>query len=377
MRILYFVNTAWYFDLHWIDRVNKLVIEGHEVHLVTTFSDNRIKEKIEAKGIECWDLNIDRFSINLVSNAKLLIEFHKLIKKIKPDLIHTITIKPNIIGGFIARMNKVPQIISIVGLGRVFLSDNYLKKLIGLFYKAILFNNDNIQMIFEHAADKTAILNMSNISPGKLHVIDGAGIDVEQFPYYPEKCGTTTNILFASRLLKAKGLELLVESVRQLKNEGLPLELLVAGISDDEDPDKIPIDLIEEWSSRELIVWLGKRNDVDALLKNCNIMVLPTKYAEGIPRIILEACSIGRACVVGNMPGCQSVISDKINGMVLKKHSVDELKECLRFLVENPDVRKEFGIRSSQLIKDKFSKDIVINKTFQVYKQALINKDLI
>lgn len=374
MRIIYFVNTAWYFELHWIDRVNKLVKIGHEIHLISNFSDEKIKKNLEQQGIKCWDLDIDRFSTNVFSNAKILIGFYILLNKIKPDLIHTITIKPNIIGGLISRMKTIPQVISVVGLGRVFLKENIVKKLVKFLYKVILYKNRNIQLIFEHSSDKDTLAGITAIDKSRLNVIDGAGIDTEKYAYAPEEESESTKVLFASRLLKSKGLELLVESIRKLKKEGIKIELSVAGIVDDEDPDRIPLSQVKSWTDEGLIHWLGTRNDVDVLLKKCNIMVLPTKYAEGIPRIILEACSIGRACIVGNMPGCQSIITNKVNGIVLKNHTIESLSDSLRFLVNNPIIRKDYGLKSSNLIKDKFSKEIVISKTIQVYQNALIKK---
>ncbi|MBB3304168.1 MULTISPECIES: glycosyltransferase family 4 protein [unclassified Enterobacter] len=374
MRIIYFVNTAWYFELHWIDRVNKLVKNGHEIHLISNFSNEIIKSNLERQGIKCWNLDIDRFSINLFTNVKMLIGFYILLKKIKPDLLHTITIKPNIIGGLISRIKGIPQIISVVGLGRVFLKDNLLRKIVKVLYKAILYKNNNVQLIFEHSSDKETLAGITSIDKSRLHVIDGAGIDIEKYAYEPEEESENTKVLFASRLLKSKGLELLVESIRKLKKEGIKIELSVAGIVDDEDPDRIPLSQVKSWEDEGLISWLGTRNDIEFLLRKCNIMVLPTKYAEGIPRIILEACSIGRTCIVGNMPGCQSIITDKVNGIVLKNHTIDTLSDGLRFLVNNPIIRKDYGIKSSNLIKDKFSKEIVISKTLQVYQNALIKK---
>lgn len=374
MRIIYFVNTAWYFELHWIDRVNKLVKNGHEIHLISNFSNEIIKSNLERQGIKCWNLDIDRFSINLFTNVKMLIGFYILLNKIKPDLIHTITIKPNIIGGLISRIKGIPQIISVVGLGRVFLKDNLLKKIVKVLYKAILYKNNNVQLIFEHSSDKETLADITSIDKSRLHVIDGAGIDIEKYAYEPEEESENTKVLFASRLLKSKGLELLVESIRKLKKEGIKIELSVAGIVDDEDPDRIPLSQVKSWEDEGLISWLGTRNDIEFLLRKCNIMVLPTKYAEGIPRIILEACSIGRTCIVGNMPGCQSIITDKVNGIVLKNHTIDTLSDGLRFLVNNPIIRRDYGIKSSNLIKDKFSKEIVISKTLQVYQNALIKK---
>lgn len=374
MRIIYFVNTAWYFELHWIDRVNKLVKNGHEIHLISNFSNEIIKSNLERQGIKCWNLDIDRFSINLFTNVKMLIGFYILLNKIKPDLIHTITIKPNIIGGLISRIKGIPQVISVVGLGRVFLKDNLLRKIVKVLYKAILYKNNNVQLIFEHSSDKETLAGITSIDKSRLHVIDGAGIDIEKYAYEPEEESENTKVLFASRLLKSKGLELLVESIRKLKKEGIKIELSVAGIVDDEDPDRIPLSQVKSWEDEGLISWLGTRNDIEFLLRKCNIMVLPTKYAEGIPRIILEACSVGRTCIVGNMPGCQSIITDKVNGIVLKNHTIDTLSDGLRFLVNNPIIRRDYGIKSSNLIKDKFSKEIVISKTLQVYQNALIKK---
>ncbi|WEA07155.1 glycosyltransferase family 4 protein [Pantoea dispersa] len=374
MRIIFFVNTAWYFNLHWIERVNKLLDDGYEVHLVTSLNDERIRKIIEQQGVKCWHLDIDRFSLNLISNLKVLYGFYTLLNKIKPDLIHTITIKPNIIGGIIARFKGIPQIISIVGLGRAFQKDDKLKKIGAFLYKSILYKNDRVRMIFEHNADKFFFNTLSSIKESDLYVINGAGVNTDKFFYKPEIVGQTTKILFASRLLKSKGLEIVVESIRDLKKDGVNVELMVAGIVDNDDPDHIPLEQLYNWQNENLIQWLGTRDDVEILLQECNIMILPTMYAEGIPRIILEACSVGRACIVGNMPGCQSVITNGVNGIILESHDTNDLCNKIKFLHENPEIRKEFGINSARKIREFFSTEIVVNETLKVYQSVIIDK---
>ncbi|QDY42394.1 glycosyltransferase family 4 protein [Candidatus Pantoea soli] len=374
MRIIFFVNTAWYFNLHWIERVNKLVDDGHEVHLVTSLNDEKTRNAIEQQGIKCWHLDIDRFSLNLLSNLKVLFGFYALISQIKPDLIHTITIKPNIIGGMISRLKGVPQIISIVGLGRAFQDDGKLKKIGAILYKAVLYKNEKVRMIFEHNADKEFFQRLSSIKNNDLYVINGAGVNTDKFFYKPEVVGKETKILFASRLLKSKGLEIVVDSIRELKKEGVNVELMVAGIVDNDDPDHIPLNQLYEWQREKLINWLGTRDDINLLLQECNIMILPTKYAEGIPRIILEACSVGRACIVGNMPGCQSIITNGVNGMILESHNTDDLCMKIKYLHDNPEVRREFGINSAKKIREFFSTEIVVNETLKVYQSVILDK---
>jgi len=371
MRILYFVNTAWYFELHWKDRVCKLINDGHDVHLITSFENDVIKNKLERLGIKCWHIDIDRFSINPIKNIKVLISFAKNISIINPDLIHTITIKPNIIGGVISRLKSIPQIMSIVGLGRVFLHDGLLKSVIKKLYWLVVYKNNKLRIIFEHVSDKVAMENIVTVDSSRLYVIDGAGIDTTKYSYFPEKKTGTINVLFASRLLKSKGLELLIQSIKLLKSEGVNVTLKVAGIVDENDPDRITLKQIKNWQEQGLIEWLGTRDDVDNLLRECNIMVLPTVYAEGIPRIILEACAIGRACIVGNMPGCRSIIKDKINGIVLAEHTIDNLILSLKYLIDNEDKRYDFGLKSAEIIKEKYSKETVIKKTVEVYQLSL------
>ncbi|EPK3139375.1 glycosyltransferase [Enterobacter kobei] len=104
MRIVYFVNAAWYFELHWLDRSEAAISKGYEVHLVSNFADDAIKNNLEKKGIKCWDIELNRFSKNVFKNISIFTAFRKICKQIKPDLIHLITIKPILFGGLYARV---------------------------------------------------------------------------------------------------------------------------------------------------------------------------------------------------------------------------------------------------------------------------------
>lgn len=120
MRIVYFVNAAWYFELHWLDRSEAAISKGYEVHLVSNFADDAIKNNLEKKGIKCWDIELNRFSKNVFKNISIFTAFRKICKQIKPDLIHLITIKPILFGGLYARVAGIPFVVSFVGLGRLF-----------------------------------------------------------------------------------------------------------------------------------------------------------------------------------------------------------------------------------------------------------------
>lgn len=158
MRIVYFVNAAWYFELHWLDRSEAAISKGYEVHLVSNFTDSAIKNNLEQKGIKCWNIELNRFSKNLFKNILIFTAFRKICKKIKPDLIHLITIKPILFGGLYARITGIPFVVSFVGLGRLFGNKRgWLNKLVFnsvlSIYSLLLSAKSPAQVIFEHNAD--------------------------------------------------------------------------------------------------------------------------------------------------------------------------------------------------------------------------------
>ncbi|HBS2053954.1 TPA: glycosyltransferase, partial [Klebsiella pneumoniae] len=158
MRIVYFVNAAWYFELHWLDRSEAAISKGYEVHLVSNFADDAIKNNLEKKGIKCWDIELNRFSKNVFKNISIFTAFRKICKQIKPDLIHLITIKPILFGGLYARVAGIPFVVSFVGLGRLFGNKRgWLNKFIFnsvlSIYSLLLSAKSPAQVIFEHNAD--------------------------------------------------------------------------------------------------------------------------------------------------------------------------------------------------------------------------------
>lgn len=377
MRIVYFVNAAWYFELHWLDRSEAAISKGYEVHLISCFSDATIKKSLEDKGIKCWDIKLNRFSKNILKNISISIYFRKFCKQIHPDIIHLITIKPIIFGGLYARFAGIPFIVSFVGLGRLFSDqDGWLNRVIYQsvisVYRYLLSSKSPANVIFEHNADFAELSKQITFNKKNVHIIEGAGVDRFRFSYQPEPDESHFSILFASRLLWSKGLGVVVEAVEKLKQKNIKnITLYVAGILDDYDPDRIELEQILDWEKKGKIVWLGRRNDIQELIKNSHIVVLPTMYSEGVPRIIIEACAMGRSCIVGNVAGCKAIIVDNFNGCVIQKYSADEIADKIQYLQENSQIRKEFGLRSAEIVKERFSKEIVIDKTLRVYSKLL------
>ncbi|RYJ17817.1 glycosyltransferase family 1 protein [Rahnella variigena] len=377
-KICYFINADWYFDLHWIERAECAQQAGYQIHIISNFVDQSLLTKLNNLGFICHNSSISAQSVNPFKFACELINTTKLIKSINADVLHCITIKPGVFGGLYAKLFSKNIIISFVGLGRVFTENTFkfclIKRLIKPLY-SFIFSNKQCLVTFEHQSDRSCITNFSKIDMDRTVVIDGAGINIIEFPYSREPIRETPVVLFASRLLWSKGLTDLIVVKKRLALEGVAFTLNVAGISTPDDPDSIPLSFLEDAHKNGEINWLGKCDDMKELIKDSNIVALPSIYPEGIPRILLEACSVGRVVISYDVGGCSSLIKNNNNGFIIDKGNVKALAESLKNLVINTDVRARMGENGRSLIEGKFCSKIITKETINLYDYLSNNKN--
>lgn len=98
-KICYFINSDWYFELHWVERALAAKAAGYEIHVVSHFVGDDIQQKLSEKGFICHDSSVSELSINPINFFGSLTKVWSLLKKINPDVLHCITIKPCLMGG--------------------------------------------------------------------------------------------------------------------------------------------------------------------------------------------------------------------------------------------------------------------------------------
>ena len=370
-KICYLINTDWYFELHWLERALAAYDCGYEVHVITHFADKSIRERVSSAGLICHDVPLSAQSYNPFSIALTYFKVSRLLSEITPDILHCITIKASLIGGLYSRPGNKKLVLSFAGLGRVFSFNKiplkYIRDFIIYTFKYIL-KNKNVRLLFEHENDRVDLVNYTNVSIDKTLVINGAGVNVDLFSYSEELQHDVPVILFASRILWSKGLEDLIKVRDSLIKEGVHCRIDVAGIIVDKDADAIPLSKIQHWHAEGKINWLGQSDDVAALIAHANLVVLPSVYPEGIPRILLESSASGRACIAYNSGGCAFLVKDGVNGYLIEKKDLATLKHRIKYLLTNPSVRAVMGLKGRSLVLDEFSSEIVMKKTLELYK---------
>ncbi|EAQ53097.1 MULTISPECIES: glycosyltransferase family 4 protein [Vibrio] len=369
-KIVYVINVDWYFRLHWLERAEYFQSLGFDIHIVSSFSNDAIKNELESKGFICHQLSVKRKSVNLLREIGSIFRLKRILDEIEPELIHCVTIKPNIYAGLLNRLffNK-PIIYSVTGLGAVFSSNsikfNLLRRIITTLYKSI--SSSKSRFIFENNEDYQLFDEIGVLKYENGRVVKGAGIDLARFS--PSMSPLNKSVLFGARLLNEKGLACLVEAKQILESQGVEFTLNVAGIIDSDVSSAIPLSQVEAWASSGDINWLGNVQNMPKLIKENDIVCLPTTYGEGVPRILIEAASCQRAIITTDVVGCREIVSHNVNGLLAQPGDAISLANCLRALLENDEKTLEFGVRGRQKVETEFSQEMVFEKTLKVYDE--------
>ncbi|WP_276742492.1 glycosyltransferase family 4 protein [Pantoea septica] len=373
-KVIFFINSDWYFKLHWIDRALALKKEGYEVYLLMRFHNHELLKELENTGFICLESGIDERSLSFTNFSRSAWGIYKKIKLIGPDLIHCVTIKPIVIGGLISKYRNIPFIAGFVGLGRVFSGEkrryNILGCLISFLY-GYLFNRELTRLIFESESDKEILISRCGVDKNKCLVINGGGININNLNATNEKNNDIPVVLFASRLIYPKGLQDLIEIHQSLSEKGHEFILNIAGIHCPGDSEAIPVSVINEWSKIKNINYLGKRDDVYQLISSSNIVALPSTYNEGVPMILIEACALRRAVIAYDSGGISAIVKNNVNGFLIKKKDKAELEVKLYEMLKDDSLRKRMGEAGEKLVKDEFISDKIINATLSVYKEII------
>lgn len=370
-KVVFVINVDWYFNLHWLERALFLVRNNYDVYVITKFQNEQLRELLSKKGIKCRSIELNRSSVNVLNELKCSISLYCALSKINPDLIHAVTVKPNIYSGLINRFFwKKPIVYSVTGLGAVFSSNGMkfllIKKVITAIYRFISSNNS--KFIFENGDDFNQFHELGILKENGV-VVKGAGVDINTFK--PKPFLADNNVLFAARLLKDKGLDTLIESVEILKNKGVDIKLNVAGIIDNDVNDAISIHELEALHNKGTINWLGSRTDMVDLINENNVVCLPTRYGEGVPRILIEGAACGRALVATDMSGCRDIVVDGKNGFLVPPSDSKMLAKKLAILLNDKLLCEEFGRFGRNLVERHYSNELVFSKTISIYRELL------
>jgi glycosyltransferase involved in cell wall biosynthesis len=373
-RLLFVVNQTEFFLSHRLPLALAAQHEGYEVHIATPTSPG--VTAIREKDLLHHDVPFSRRGMHPLKEAATLRALLRLYRSVRPDIVHHVTIKPVLYGSLMARLTGVPGVVNAVsGLGYVFISRGFrailLRSVVRAAYRLAL-HHGNSRVIFQNRDDPGFFAQKHLIDAERAVVIKGSGVELDRFVPTPEPSDPPV-VMFASRLLRDKGVREFVEAAGTLRRSGVQARFVLVGDIDPGNPASLSTETVKGWCDESTIEWWGRRDDMPHVLAQAHIVCLPS-YREGLPKILIEAAACGRPIVATDVPGCREIVRDGENGLLVTVRNAEALSAAIKKLIEEPLLRRRMGEQGRRIAAQEFGLEQVIAETLLVY-QGLLKKN--
>ena len=315
----------------------------------------RIQPLVE-QGCKFIDTPVDRRGINPLTDMKLMKKYLQIMKKVKPDLVITYTIKPNIYGGLVCRWKKLPYAVNITGLGTAFQKKGPLRFLVTSMYRLGLKKAKVI--FFENSENRELFIKEHIVKEKKTCLLNGAGVNTQEFTPSVYPGGETVKFLFMGRVMKEKGMDELFKAMRRLVKKGEKVHLDVLG-GYEEDYEKV----IKAYEAEGWLTYHGYQKDVKPFIAASHCFVLPS-WHEGMANTNLEAAASARPVITSRIAGCkEAVIHGKTGFLCNCKDYKSLYKEMKKFIRLTHDEREAMGMAGREHMLQNFEKGLIVRKT--------------
>lgn len=374
--LLILVSHLSFFISHRLELAISAKNLGYNVKVAFGELDTDISY-LTKNGIENFHVPIQRGGTNIFRDFKSLYFIWSLFRKVRPDIVHLVSIKPYLYGGIIARLSRVPCVVSAVsGLGSLFIHEDFISRFLRLliypFYQ-IAFNHPNQKVIVQNQEDANLLVKWGVLNLKKVTLIRGSGVKIENFTNLKEKDKIPT-VCFASRLILDKGVYDYVSAARLIQKRGVKAKFFLAGEIDNRNPTALKKNDLIDLKKDKNIEFIGYQKNIPLLYSNCHIVCLPS-YREGLPKALLEAAAASRAVVTTDVPGCRDAIISNKTGLLVPIKNPVMLANSLQWLIENPIERVQMGKAGRELAEKEFRIEIIIKKHLNTYKELLSDFD--
>lgn len=338
------------------------LLKENDVFISLPYGDY-VNELVEM-GCSYIDTQISRRGTNPITDFKLMIKYRKILKRIKPDIVLTYTIKPNIYGGLMCRYTKTPYIANITGLGSAVENGGIMQKFTTMLYKIAL---KKARCVFFQNKENKNFFDKNNIKYRKFILIPGSGVNIDEYKYeeYPTD-DSVIKFLYIGRIMKDKGVSELITAILKIKAVYLNVLFDFIGECDEEYHNKLI-----ELEKKGIIKYHGRQNDVRPFIKESHATILPS-YHEGISNVLLESAALGRPVLASNVAGCYETFDEGISGLGFKVKDADSLEDAISKFIKIPYTKKkEMGIEGRKKISNEFNRKIVTNAYINQINKSL------
>ena len=336
--------------------IERLIKEKYKVYIIAEV----LKFEQELKDMKCEiiNINIGRHKKNPFSDISLLKQYKTIFKNIKPDIVLSYNIKPNVYGGMACRKMKVRFMPNITGLGTALEYPGVIQK-ITIFLNKIGLKNANT--VFFQNKDNLTFFKEKKIlnKKTKTVLLPGSGVDLERHKLLDYPNSKKIKFLFIARIMKDKGIDIYLETAKAIKEKYPNTEFHICGYCDDDKYKKI----LNDYEKDNVIIYHGEQQDMVPFFKMANAIVHPSYYPEGMSNVLLEAAAHGRPIICTNRSGCRETVDNNKTGYIVPiKDTKSVIKSVEKIIKMSNQERKKMGLNGRKKIEKEFDRNIVVEK---------------
>jgi glycosyltransferase involved in cell wall biosynthesis len=368
-RLLYLITEDWYFWSHRLDLARAAREAGYDVIVATRVTDHG--ERIRGEGFQLEPLEMVRRSRNPFREVIAVAELVRLYRRVKPDVVHHVAMKPILYGSLAAWLTRVPSVINaFAGLGYAFMDERsgLLRWCVKAAFRTVLRVSHSVALV-QNQDDQDRLVGEGVVPASRTRIIAGSGIDAAVYSLQPQPSGIPVVVLPA-RMLWDKGVGEFVEAARQLKRKGVQARFILVGRRDEHNPAAIPESRLKEWVQEGVVEWWGHREDMPAVYAAVMLVVLPS-YREGLPKVLLEAAACGKAIVATDVPGCREIVRDRFNGLLVFPRDSTALAAAIEELLSDQALREVMGRRSRTRALVEWSSPRITEQVLGLYRDMV------
>ena len=338
-----------------------------------------LAEVRQNEGIRTHVVEMTR-TITPLKDLKALLKLYKFFKKEKPFIVHTHTPKAGTVGMIAAKLAGVPNRLHTIAGLPLLEKTGVMRKLLNLVEK--LTYSCSTLILPNSFKLKRIILTEKFTSASKLKVIghgSSNGIDTEHYNIAhvtekeKEQLRESLNInendtvfIFIGRIVKDKGINELVAAFNLLTKKHSRCKLLLIGSRENHlDPllSKTEI-LIKE---NICIIPTGVQKDIRPYVSISHALTFPS-YREGFPNVVLQASCMCLPCIVSDINGCNEIIEDQVNGLIIPVKNSEALESAMIYMIENPLKRLDMIKHSRKRILERYKQEFIWNESLKLYR---------
>jgi glycosyltransferase involved in cell wall biosynthesis len=336
-KLLFVATEDWFVRSHFLPMVERSLAEGYEVVIAAGGTGEGLE------GARFIQVPFARGSLRPADLVREVSALRDILRQERPDIAHAIALKP--IALLLLTEGARARAFAVTGLGYLAIGGKWWTRVaLGVLSRALrsAVSRTRAVLLVENHTDRRWVENGAPLSEEKVVLLPGAGVDPNHFAPMPEPDGPIV-VGVVARLIRSKGVDLVVEAVQRLRRAGEEIELRIAGAADPDNPERAFDQEIARWREASGVTLLGRVTDIAGFWARAHIACLASRGGEGLPRSLLEAAACGRPVVTTSVPGCADFIQPGQTGIVVAPDDAAALADALQTLCQDAALRRRMG----------------------------------